>query len=308
MPSSSFRPMLASPADFSILKYPLFASPKLDGIRAVVLDGKLVSRKLLNIPNKHIFSQLSRPEFDGLDGELIVGSPTADDVYRVTNSAVMSHEGTPAATFYVFDVHDRPEVFSNRLAYLRHSVPSLQEGNHVRELSSNLKSVGAINIVVHEHVHINDHDALLEYETKQIALGYEGLILRSGMGLYKHGRSTAREQYMLKVKRFEDSEAIVLGIVEEMHNGNAAETDNLGRTKRSKAKAGLTGKGTMGALAVRDIRTGVEFEIGTGFTAADRARMDWVNKVVKYKFFPVGVKDKPRHPVYLGERHAGDMS
>ena len=167
---------------------------------------------------------------------------------------------------------------------------------------------GSTNIVVHEHVHINDEDALLEYEAKQTALGYEGLILRSGMGLYKHGRSTAREQYMLKVKRFEDSEAIVLGVVEEMANGNEAETDNLGRTKRSKAKAGLIGKGTMGALAVRDVHTGVEFEIGTGFTAADRARMDWANKIVKYKFFPVGVKDKPRHPVYLGERHAGDMS
>lgn len=304
----SFRPMLASPADFSILKYPLFASPKLDGIRAVVLNGKLVSRKLLNIPNKHIFSQLSRPEFDGLDGELIVGSPTADDVYRVTNSAVMSHDGTPDVTFHVFDAHDACEIFSNRLAYLRRLLPQMQDSNHIRGLKAAMRGHGCVNLVVHEHVHINDEDALLEYEAEQTALGYEGLILRSGMGLYKHGRSTAREQYMLKVKRFEDSEAIVLGIVEEMHNGNAAETDNLGRTKRSKAKAGLTGKGTMGALAVRDIHTGVEFEIGTGFTAADRARMDWVNKIVKYKFFPVGVKDKPRHPVYLGERHAGDMS
>lgn len=294
----SFRPMLASPADFKILKYPLFASPKLDGIRAIVLDGKLVSRKLLPIPNKHVYAALSCPEFNGLDGELIVGNSTAHDVYRVTNSAVMSHDGTPFVTFHVFDLHDCPGVFATRLEALERAVDSV----------NSYASSGPVKIVVHEHIHIKDEDALLEYEAKQTALGYEGLILRSGMGLYKHGRSTAREQYMLKVKRFEDSEAIVLGIVEEMHNGNAAETDNLGRTKRSKAKAGLTGKGTMGALAVRDIHTGVEFEIGTGFTAADRARMDWVNKVVKYKFFPVGVKDKPRHPVYLGERHAGDMS
>lgn len=301
----SFKPMLASPADFKILQYPLFASPKLDGIRAAVLNKRLVSRKLLDIPNKAIFAALSgKPQFDGLDGELIVGSPTADDVYRVTNSAVMSHAGEPEATFHVFDVHDRPEAFSNRLAYVRNYV---EQWGTERQVAARLKGEANVKIVVHEHVHINDEDALLEYEAKQIALGYEGLILRSGMGLYKHGRSTAREQYMLKVKRFEDSEAVVLGIIEEMHNGNEAETDNLGRTKRSKAKAGLTGKGTMGALAVRDIHSGVSFEIGTGFTAADRARMDWVNKIVKYKFFPVGVKDKPRHPVYLGERHAADM-
>jgi len=303
----SFKPMLASPADFKILQYPLFASPKLDGIRAVVLDGKLVSRKLLPIPNKHLYASLSRSEFNGLDGELIVGNPTAHDVYRVTNSAVMSHAGTPDVTFHVFDWHDMVERFAARLGYLTQQVDEWQHDDLVRNMTRRLKGEGSVKIVVHEHVHINSEDALLEYEAKQIALGYEGLILRSGMGLYKHGRSTAREQYMLKVKRFEDSEAVVLGIIEEMHNGNEAETDNLGRTKRSKAKAGLTGKGTMGALAVRDIHSGVSFEIGTGFTAADRARMDWVNKVVKYKFFPVGVKDKPRHPVYLGERHAADM-
>lgn len=298
--------MLASPADFKILKYPLFASPKLDGIRAVVLNQRLVSRKLLNIPNKHIFAALSgKPQFDGLDGELIVGSPTADDVYRVTNSAVMSHDGAPAATFHVFDIHDRPEVFSNRLAYVRDYVQGWSKDRCVAAMA---RGESAIQLVVHEHVHINDEDALLEYEAQQTALGYEGLILRSGMGVYKHGRSTAREQYMLKVKRFEDSEAEILGVVEEMHNANEAERDELGRTKRSKAKAGLVGKGTMGALQVRDIKSGVEFEIGTGFTAADRAR-DWKpGTILKYKYFPIGVKDKPRHPVYLGERHAGDMS
>lgn len=304
----SFKPMLASPADFKILQYPLFASPKLDGIRAVVLDGRLVSRKLLNIPNKHIFSMLSNPEFNGLDGELIVGDPTAHDVYRTTSSAVMSHGGTPDCTFHVFDWHDMCDRFASRLDAVRRQIGEWQHDEAVQNMARRLKGEGAIKIVTHEHVHINDEDALLEYEAKQIALGYEGLILRSGMGLYKHGRSTAREQYMLKVKRFKDSEAEVIGVVEEMHNGNEAERDELGRTKRSKAKAGLTGKGTMGALAVRDITSGVEFEIGTGFTAADRARMDWVGKIVKYKFFPVGVKDKPRHPVYLGERHAADMS
>ena len=71
---------------------------------------------------------------------------------------------------------------------------------------------------------------------------------------------------------------------------------------------------TMGALIVRDIVTGVEFNIGTGFTAADRREWwEWFvaqtertpKPVVKYKSFPIGTKDKPRHPVYLGLRPAG---
>jgi len=58
--------------------------------------------------------------------------------------------------------------------------------------------------------------------------------------------------------------------------------------------------------------TGVEFSIGTGLTALQRgvfwARQDdYLGKTVKYKFFPVGVKDKPRHPVFLGLRHPEDM-
>ena len=283
--------MLASPVDFAHLQWPVYASPKLDGIRAVVRASQLVSRKLLQIPNRHVYTMLSAPELNGVDGELIVGEPTAHNVYTTTSSAVMGHSGEPQFKFYAFDDVDYLGRFAERLEALRTRVQGL----------------GHPNIIVHEHVLVNSYDHLLAYESQCIEAGYEGLILRSPGGLYKHGRSTAREQYMLKLKRFEDSEAEILSVVEEMHNTNAAEKDNLGRTKRSKAQAGLVGKGTMGALKVRDIHTGVEFEIGTGFTAADRARMDW-SGIVKYKFFPVGVKDKPRHPVYLGMRHAQDMS
>lgn len=302
-----FKPMLASPAELDKLNYPLFASPKLDGIRATVVGGQLLSRKKLKIPNKHIFSELSKDLYDGLDGELVVGEPTAPDVYNKTNSAVMSHAGYPAATFYVFDVWDMPSVFSNRLAWLKSELQ--YEADHAleRRHACELMGVGHVNIVVHQHTHIGSYQDLLAYEEQCLNQGYEGLILRSGMGKYKFGRSTAREQYMLKLKRFQDSEALVLGIVEEMHNTNEATMDHLGHTKRSKAKAGMVGKGTMGALMVRDVHTGVEFEIGSGFTAEHRKRTDWVGKVVKYKFFPIGIKDKPRHPIYLGERNPIDM-
>ena len=62
---------------------------------------------------------------------------------------------------------------------------------------------------------------------------------------------------------------------------------------------------TMGALIVRDIKSGVEFNIGTGFTAAQRAASWVIGSMHKYKFFPI--KDKPRHPVYLGARSALDL-
>lgn len=61
------------------------------------------------------------------------------------------------------------------------------------------------------------------------------------------------------------------------------------------------------------MHTGVDFHIGTGFDDGDKAafwqhRAKHVSKtIVKYKYFPVGVKDKPRHPVFLGVRSGLDI-
>ena len=49
---------------------------------------------------------------------------------------------------------------------------------------------------------------------------------------YKCGRSTEREAWLLKIKRFEDAEAVVLGTYEGMSNMNEAGVDAFGRTKR----------------------------------------------------------------------------
>lgn len=289
----TFKPTLAVNADLTKIKYPVYASPKLDGIRASVVGGKTLSRTLKPIPNKHIYKALSHAKFEGLDGELIVGSPTSKTVYTDTVSAVMRHTGEPAATYYVFDKHDAPNFFSGRYAQLKQLVAELNDKS------------ASVNIELLPQLLIGSEEELLIYEAAQVAAGYEGIILRSLKAPYKHGRSTVNEGYLLKVKRFEDSEAEIIGIEEEMHNTNTAETNELGRTKRSSAKAGKVGKGTMGALVMRDIYSGVEFNIGTGFTAAQRSA-DWpIGSVHKYKFFPVGVKDKPRHPVYLGPRPEG---
>jgi DNA ligase-1 len=281
--------MLASPADFNTLTLPKLASPKLDGIRCLVRDGVALSRKLLPIPNKYVQSVIGKKAYNGLDGELIVGPAMAEDVFRVTTSGVMSIEGEPDFVFYAFDNWIMQREFAVRLDDVRHRARDL------------------VRTVMVPHQEILSLAQLDEYEKRQVGLGYEGVMLRDPSAGYKFGRSTAREQGLLKVKRFEDSEAIVTGVVEEMHNTNEAEKDELGRTKRSKAKAGLVGKGTMGALNVRDIHTGVEFQVGSGFTAADRARTDWIGKVIVYKFFPIGVKDKPRLPVYKAVRDPLDM-
>lgn len=287
-----FKPMLASPADLDALRYPIFASPKLDGIRASVVGGKLLSRSLKEIPNRHIFSTLSAGSLEGLDGELIVGMPNSPTCYRDTVSGVMGQDGRPDYAYYIFDLWNHSQAFYSRVLDLKARAEQLANWP---------------TIIRVEHAQIESREQLDAYEAEKVAAGFEGVMLADPHGLYKFGRATTKGGELLKVKRFVDAEAVVIGVEEEMFNGNEAETNELGRTKRSTAKAGLVGKGTMGALIVRDLKSGVEFNIGTGFTAADRAAEWKPGEIVKYKFFPVGVKDKPRHPVFLGRRSKLDL-
>jgi DNA ligase-1 len=294
---SQFKPLLSAKADkdeLHKLSYPLLASPKLDGIRAVVLNGQLVSRTLKPIPNKFIREALSHPQYEGLDGELIVGSPTDPDIYLKTNSAVMSVEGEPSFMYYVFDRHDMQAPFSERLS-------SLDYHTHAE-----------CPITVLGHVDIFNEKDLIAYQEWCLEQNYEGVMLRKPSASYKYGRSTLKEQTLVKLKVFDDGEATVVGMTEEMHNANEATTNALGHTERSSHQANKVGKGRMGTLVVRDLDNGIEFEIGTGFTAQHRQEFwtqasDVIGRVVKYKFFAHGVKTKPRHPVFLGFRDPIDI-
>ena len=136
-------------------------------------------------------------------------------------------------------------------------------------------------------------------------------MLRDPMGTYKFGRSTVRDNILLKVKRFLDDEAVVIDIEEKMHNENEAQKDAFGRTKRSSSILGLVGANTTGTLIVEN-KEGQVFGIGSGLNDLMRDEI-WNNKekylgcLVKYKYFPQGVKELPRHPVFLGFRDEDDL-
>ncbi len=269
----------------------LLASPKLDGIRCTIQSGVALSRTLKPIRNKHIQSVLGHDSLNGLDGELIIGSPTAKDVYTRTVSDVMRTTGEPEFMFYVFDDINSNKIYRERYKDLHANHPS------IKILRNKL---------------ITSMGELYDYEQECLTVGYEGVILRDVLAKYKHGRSTAKQGELLKVKRFEDGEAAIIGMEELMHNANEATTNELGRTQRSSHKENKVPTGTMGALVCRDLETGIEFNIGTGFTDEMRAEF-WFNKegymenLLKYKSFKIGVKDKPRHPVFLGMRDPSDM-
>jgi len=273
------------------VRYPVYATPKLDGIRCLIVNGTAVSRKLKPIPNHYIREKLAGLP-GGLDGELVLPGATFQEI----TSAVMSHDGAPNFQFVVFDLAAEPQKeYLDRIASL--------------ELTGLLELPDFCELLLPRE--IADHQGLLEFEREALDAGYEGVMLRCGTGPYKYGRSTVREGYLLKLKRFDDAEAVVIGFEEKMRNDNAQERDALGHAKRSHAKAGKAPCGTLGALRVRR-SDGVQFSIGSGFTDEFRARC-WAERdslhgrIVKYRHQPHGALDAPRFPVFLGFRSPDDL-
>lgn len=289
--TTGFKPMLAASevvTDYSTLTYPVYATPKLDGIRCCLVDGKVLARSLKPIPNEFISKLLAGPELNGLDGELVIEGKTFHEI----QSAVMSEDGLPDFRFKVFDCFRHPESL-----YLK----------RVQDASYSFNLCGRVDVLHPEE--LKTPAEVADYVAWCLSKGYEGAILRNN-GAYKFGRATVKEGLMLKVKPFEDTEGVVVGFEEEMENCNEAKTNELGRSKRSSHKANLKPKGTLGVLLVEHPKFGL-CRIGSGFTAAQKAEI-WANrkrykgKLAKFKYQAFGTQDKPRIPVFLGFRDVRD--
>ena len=290
-----FRPMLAGTCeDTSTIKYPVLCTPKIDGIRCVISpNGEALSRSLKPIPNDYIRRCLAGLP-PGLDGELISG-----DTFQSSTSAIMSHDGMPVFKYVVFD----NMIFQFDNTYIGYADRCIR--------LETLRLPVFCTVLMPQP--IRNEIELLEYETDCLSQGYEGVMIRSLNGMYKYGRSTVNEGYLLKLKRFCDSEAVITGMEEMMHNCNTATVNELGNTERKGGTSKDEPSGIMGALQVMGIKDfhGIKFNIGSGFTHEQRydmwnERTHYYGKIVKYKYQPVGVKDKPRSPIFLGLRDKVD--
>lgn len=285
------KPLLAGNFDPEKAVFPYIATPKIDGIRFLMVNGVAVSRTFKPIRNRYLQRVLSETLPDGVDGEITVG-----DTFQSSTSGVMSIEGEPDFKVWLFDYVDPngDEILPYYLRIL--NFPTFPNNGQYILLSGTT---------------IKTQEDLDSFEKICLEEGYEGVMLRDPMGTYKFGRSTVRDNILLKVKRFVDDEGILIDIEEKMHNENEAQLDAFGRTKRSSSMAGLVGADTAGTLIVEN-KDGQILGIGSGLNDAMRDEI-WRNKekyigrLVKYKYFPQGVKELPRHPVFLGFRDEDDV-
>jgi len=284
------RPILAAKVtDIHSLRYPLLCSPKIDGIRCLKLEGQVYTRSFKTIPNDHVRESLMTLP-DGPDGEIVL----PDSTFHETQSAVMSFDGAPTFHYLVFDRIDG-------------AVETLPYVHRLTMLTNLLLNAPDWCKIIPQRM-ITNPTELEIFEQECLASGYEGVCMRSPESTYKEGRSTLREQKLLKLKRFEDCEAIIIDCIELQHNENIPQINELGLLKRSKEQAGLRPSGVLGALRCRDPRSGTEFNIGTGFTSAEReslweTRSSLTGQLVTYKHQPYGALEAPRCPVFRGIRY-----
>ena len=290
------KPLLSCEIPLDKVKFPIYISTKFDGIRALVIDGVVYSRSLKPIRNKHVQKLFGKPEYNGFDGELIVGDIYAKDVFQKTTSGVMSEDGTPDVTFHVFDLW---------------SMPTFDYEYRQRELQeillNNEEYEGVVYTSIHRCQTAEDLEFFLNHEKN---VGGEGLIGRSPNGVYKYGRSTPKEQFSMKFKFFEQEEFEVVGFNERMHNTNEQKRDELGYAERSSARDGLVPTNTLGSLVLKYNDT--TFSCGTGFD--DKLRKEiWDNKeaylgkLASIRYMSVGSKDLPRVSSFQGFRDIEDM-
>ena len=293
------RPMLAaslkSEADLHNLTYPLAASPKIDGIRFMKPpNSRTMSRAWKPLPNDHFQNFMeSIPALNYCDGEVIVGSdPTVEGLFNKTQSAVMTKSGEINFSIWLFDNwEDTNSTFENRTA----------------KAANTVKFLNLANVKYVTHMLLSSADEVVAYEEEAVASGYEGIMLRSINAKYKYGRSTFKEQGLIKIKRFMDEEATVIGFEPLERNNNEAQKDAFGLQKRSTHKANKTADNLLGKLIVKNDKWG-EFYIGSGFDVEMREaiwndKQSYVGKLLTFKYQQHGTKDKPRMPIFKGFRN-----
>jgi len=286
--TKDFKPMLGVMA--GDITFPIYVSTKLDGIRCVTIDGELKSRSLKPIRNKALQERHKEmcEEFKKigliLDGELF--SPVL--TFQEITSIVMSEdkEAPEHLQFCVFDAYDIDspnDSFKDRIdLYKGYSIEY-----HLAYLDQNL---------------INSKEELDNMFKKALEEGNEGLIIRSPDMPYKFGRSTAKEQGLLKMKPFETFDGKIKDVLERMENTSESEKNELGHSFKHRCKDDMIPTGIAAAFVVE--YEGMDLKVVLTGDEDFRRKMweekeSYIGKWIEYKAMLIGIKNLPRHPNFL---------
>lgn len=235
-----------------------WVSEKLDGVRAYWTGERFLSRggHEYRAPGWFTKGFPARP----LDGELWMGRGRFAELSGAVRQVVPDYDEWRRIRFMVFDFPDQEATFEQRLA----------------RLNVLIEKVGSPYLELVGQQRASTHENLMARLEEVVDGGAEGLMLRLGISGYQSGRSND----LLKVKQYQDAEAVVV------HH--------------------LPGKGKyrglMGSLLV-ELEDGRQFRIGSGFSDSERASPPKPGTTITFKYYGLTATGLPRFASFLRIRN-----
>lgn len=240
-----------------------WVSEKLDGVRAYWNGEHLISRQGNRFHSPAWFTK-DFPE-EPLDGELWMGRGRFSEVSGAVRKLQPVAAEWRQIQYRIFDLPASEAPFSDRVA-------------HMRRL---LEPSPSTYLSMIEQRRATSQEALMARLDQVVASGGEGLMLHRGDSLYHAGRTDD----LLKVKRYQDAEAVVVGY-----------TAGQGKYE-----------GMLGALVVK-LEDGRELKLGTGFSDEERATPPTIGSRVTYKYFGLTSTGLPRFASFMRVRDEEPVS
>jgi DNA ligase-1 len=244
-----------APADIEPAGY--LVSEKYDGVRAL-WDGtqlRFRSGRVIAAPAWFLAKLPPQP----LDGELWLARGRFELLSGIVRKAVANDDEWHSLRYMVFELPGAPGTYAERASQIVRLVDA----------------VAWPALMAAEQRPINDREALVARLDAVVRSGGEGLVLHRADAPYQTGRSGT----LLKLKPFDDAEAVVVAYVP-------------GHGKYA---------GQLGALRVRTT-PGASLLIGTGFSDAERAAPPPLGSTVTYTHRGLTRTGVPRFASFL-RRH-----
>lgn len=281
-----------------IVGIPWALQPKLDGGRAVaVIPANLAEpvRMLSRTGKEWLNFESVRRELEAcrsllatdedlyLDGEVVSVVDGVID-FQSIQKTMMRKDGKEIGKlmYIVFDGAKAREWKDPQLKYIDRLSVARDAINKIHSRSSLMET--RVMMVTNEISENIDAAGLEALSKVWVEKGYEGLMARQAFTPVVNKRSKT----LLKIKNFLDDEAEVIGAAELQREGKGA--------------------GLLGALICK-LKSGVQFEIGSGFNAKQRTEF-WnteLPKTVSFKYFELTDDGVPRFPIFRYFRAEDDI-
>jgi len=235
-----------------------WVSEKLDGVRAYWTGERFLSRggHEYRAPDWFTKGFPAHP----LDGELWMGRGRFAELSGAVRQVVPDDDDWRRIRFMVFDFPDQEATFEQRLARLK----------------ALIEKVGSPYLELVGQQRASTHENLMARLEEVVDGGAEGLMLRLGISGYQSGRSND----LLKVKQYQDAEAVVVHPLP-------------GKGKYT---------GLMGSLLV-ELEDGRQFRIGSGFSDSERASPPKPGTTITFKHYGLTATGLPRFASFLRIRN-----